>query len=184
MLTHDELLEGWEATEIVRLDPALIDGLELDDDTRRTLVEVGLPRRFEYFFTTVADPLQDPGIDRAKDESLLGVYEHDGRSLLRLGSDYNGQVCVDPADGRVIEVAAAAPRAPRINGSVGQFVACLLALRLRTGSGLSLDEMSEDELEAAAQQLRRQIEEIDSDALQDENGFWSLIVEQAEYGQL
>jgi SUKH-4 immunity protein len=186
VVTRAELLEGWPAEEIVTVAPELLASSDVPDQGRRFLAEVGLPRAFPYYFTTVADHYQDPAVDVADGQSLIGVYWWRDTELLRLGSNYGQYVCVEAGRGEVVQVPqeASDERTPSfVNSSVDAFAAFLLRVRLRQLAG-GLDELSDEELEARSQVFLGALRELDPAALADEEGYWSVVVEQMGYGHL
>lgn len=188
VVTRAELLEGWAAEEIVTVAQELLAGSDVPDQGRRFLSEVGLPRAFPYYFTTVADHFQDPAVDVADGQSLIGLHPWRDIELLRLGSNYGQYVCVEAGSGNVVQVpqevsAATTPGPGFVNSSVEAFVAFLLRVRLRQLAG-GLDELSDDELEARSQVFLAALRELDPAALADEESYWSVVVEQMGYGHL
>jgi hypothetical protein len=186
VVTRGELLEGWPAEEIVTVAPELLAGLALPELTSRFLAEIGLPRTFPYYFTTVADRYQDPAVDATDGASLIGPYRWRDTELLRLGSNYGQYVCVEAGSGQVSQV----PQEPSdsskpsfVNSSVETFVAFLLRVRLRQLAG-GLDELSDEELEARADVFLDALRQLDPPAVVDEEGYWSVVVEQMGYGHL
>jgi hypothetical protein len=186
VVTRAELLEGWPAEEIVTVAPELLASSQAPEEARRFLAEVGLPRRFPYYFTTIADHYQDPGVDVADGASLVGLYQWGEVEMLRLGSNYGQYVCLAPGTGQVTQV----PQEPSersepdfVNASVEAFVAFLLRVRLRQLAG-GLDDVSDEELEARAEVFLEALRELDPAAVANEEGYWSVVVEQMGYGHL
>jgi SUKH-4 immunity protein len=186
VITRAELLEGWPAAEIVTVAPELFAGLEVSEATRRFLREVGLPRAFPHYFTTVADRHQDPAVDVADGTSLIGRYRWREDELLRLGSSYGQYVCLEAGSEHVREVPQepGAAREPSfVNSSVEAFAAFLLRVRLRALAG-GLGDVGDDELELRAEVFLASLRQLDPAALADEEGYWSVVVEQMGYGHL
>jgi hypothetical protein len=185
MVTRAELLEGWSAEEIVRVAPEFLRRSTVPETARWFLAEVGLPRTFPYYFTMVADRYQDPAVDLANGASLIGAYSWQGAELLRLGSNYGQYVCLQDGNGHVIQV----PQDPDadgpsfVNSSVEAFAAFLLRVRLRQLAG-GLDDVRDEELEARAEVFLGSLRELDPAALAEEEGYWSVVVEQMGYGHL
>jgi hypothetical protein len=186
VVTRAELLEGWSAEEIVTVAPELLAGMDMTDTTRRFLADVGLPRAFPYYFTMVADRYQDPAVDSEDGASLIGSYQWRERELLRLGSNYGQYVCIEPGSGHVIQVPQEPSDSARpdfVNSSVETFAAFLLRVRLRQLAG-GLDDTSDEELEARAEVFLGTLRALDPPAVADEEGYWSVVVEQMGYGHL
>jgi hypothetical protein len=186
VVTRAELLEGWPTEEIVTVAPELVAGLGVPEAASHFLAEVGLPRAFPYYFTTVGHRYQDPAVDVADGASLIGAYRWLEDELLRLGSNYGEYVCVEGGSGHVIRVPQEplGPTEPGfVNSSVDTFVAFLLRVRLRQLAG-GLDELSDDEVEARARVFLAALERLDPPALADEESYWSVVVEQMGYGHL
>jgi len=182
VVTRVELLEGWSAEEIVTVAPELLAGLDMPRTARHFLTEVGLPRAFPHYFTTVADRHHDV----ANGQTLIGPYRWRELDLLRLGSNYGGYVCLDPANGHVTEVSqnpSDETEPDFVNSSVEAFAACLLRVRLRQLAG-GLDDLGDDELELRADVFYAALRQLDPAALADEEAYWSVIVEQMGYGHL
>ena len=187
VVTRAELLQGWSEAEVLTVEPERLAGLHVPAPAVRFLAEVGLPRAFEFYFTTIADRYQDPGVDAEEGACLLGPYEARGHVLLRLGSNYGGYMCVAPDSGRVIQLPQdddqAGPLVALVNSSVEMFVAFLLRVRMRQLAG-RLHELDDDALEARAEVFRQALAELDPPALADEEAYWSVVVEQMGYGHL
>lgn len=186
VVTRAELLEGWSDDEIVTVAPELTVDLQVPQEARRFLGEVGLPRAFPYYFTTVGHHNQDPAVDVPDGVSLIGPYRWREVELLRLGSDYGGYVCLEGGSGNVIHLPHEPPNATEpafVNSSVEAYVAFLLRIRLRQLAG-GLDEVGDEELEARARVFHAALRELDPPALADEEAYWSVVVEQMGYGHL
>jgi SUKH-4 immunity protein len=174
------------AEEIVTVPPELLAGLEAPEATRRFLAEVGLPRAFPYYFTTVADRFQDPAVDVADGGSLIRLCRWQEVELLRLGSNYGRYVCVEAGSGHVSQVPQEPSKSSEpefVNSSVETFAAFLLRVRLRQLAG-GLDGLTDEELEARAEVFLDALRQLDPPALADEEGYWSVVVEQMGYGHL
>jgi len=96
-----------------------------------------------------------------------------------LGQDNASYLCLQPGPKGGITALWLREKLQRfVNTDIPRFAECLLAYRqISKGS----DHLND---EAYASELRRYIEQVDPMALDDEESWWSVVVEQASYGDL
>jgi hypothetical protein len=99
-----------------------------------------------------------------------------------IGTDDQTDFRVDLADGRVSSVDPEGDVPPRfVNSSMTQLADALAAYREYAGQVRVVDE---DEATRLVQELRRRLKATDASAAADPEGWWSMILEQAETGLL
>jgi hypothetical protein len=99
-----------------------------------------------------------------------------------IGTDDQTEFRVDLTDGRVSSVDPEGDVPPRVvNSSMNQLVDALATYREYAGQ---VRVEGEDEATRLVQELRRRLKAMDARAADDPEGWWSLILEQAEAGLL
>jgi hypothetical protein len=96
-----------------------------------------------------------------------------------LGQHNASYLCLEPGPGGAITALWPQEKLQRfVNTSIPLFAECLLAYReIAKGS----DHLND---EAYASEVRRYIQRVDPTALDDEESWWSVVVEQASCGDL
>jgi len=99
-----------------------------------------------------------------------------------IGTDEGAELRVDLADGRVSAVDPEGELPVRfVNSSMDQLADASAAYRDYAARVCNVDE---DEATRLVQDLRRRLEAMDAGSISDPEGWWSLILEQAEDGLL
>jgi hypothetical protein len=100
-----------------------------------------------------------------------------------IGTDDGAELRVDLADGRVSSVDPEGDLPSRfVNSSMDQLADAIAAYR--DHAARVCDVIDDDEAIRLVQELRRRLEAMDAGAISDPDGWWSLILEQAEHGLL
>jgi hypothetical protein len=170
-----EFLDLWGPGEMVRLPEEGLSTLSIPPDSKDFLAEAGLPReaglRLDFSALPSLEPL--PSIlARRKLETRVAWGE-----LRVLGGDEASYICLTP-QGAIVAVWPGEGLERFVNSSVQQLAECLLAYREISKES---DHLAE---EAYADDLRRYVLRLDPRALEDEESWWSVVVEQANYGDL
>lgn len=185
-LTHSDLVNLWGRQWVVRFTESSVRGAAIPGETKRLLINVGLPWRIWHWFT----------VEQTDDCDGRGAPPRDGRVRLarlsdervRLGEDYGcNDFCIQPS-GEVLFI----PRDGRyelglVNSSVAQFIEFLFRVGefRRSVDGLSeaeahaamvreaLDEIvTDEEADRRARQLEAELREIDPSAFRSPGGGW------------
>jgi hypothetical protein len=170
-----EFLDLWGPAEMVRVPGRDLAAVSIPDDSKDFLAEAGLPReaglRLDFSALPDLEPL--PAVlTRAKLETRVAW-----RDLRLLGGDEASYICLTP-QGAIVAVWPSESLERFVNSSIQQLAECLLAYReISKGS----DHMDD---ETYAEDLRRYVVRVDPRALDDEESWWSVVVEQAGYGDL
>ena len=99
-----------------------------------------------------------------------------------IGTDEGAELRVDLADGRVSAVDPAGDLPVRlVNSSMDRLADSIAAYRDYAARVCDVDD---EEAARLVQELRRRLEAMDAGAISDPEGWWPLILEQAEYGLL
>jgi hypothetical protein len=99
-----------------------------------------------------------------------------------IGTDDGAELRVDLADGRVSSVGTTGDLPSRfVNSSMDQLADAIAAYR---DYAARVCDVNEDEATRLVQDLRRRLEAMDAGPISDPEGWWSLILEQAEDGLL
>ena len=99
-----------------------------------------------------------------------------------IGTDDGAEFRVDLADGRVSSVDPEGDLTSRfVNSSMDHLADAIAAYRDYAAQVCDVDD---DEATRLVQELRRRLDAMDAGAIADAEGWWSLILEQAEYGLL
>ena len=98
-----------------------------------------------------------------------------------IGRDDGAELRVDLANGRVSSVSEETLPSRFVNSSMDQLADAIAAYRDYAARVCDVDD---DEAIRLVQELRRRLEAMDAEAISDPEGWWSLILEQAEHGLL
>lgn len=182
MISHNDLTAMWGYGNVVRLDGAVVDKLDVPEATKAFLREVGIPRECDLEVTT------DTG-----DDGWPTLIEYCGRigvsppanasRYFRFGQDGGTQLCIDTLDGGAVVSVDVAGELPTrfVNSGLDTFVESLFlyAGYCKHASGLS-DRQREKLVPLFAEDLRR----VDPRSLADVENWWSVVLEQIEDGLL
>lgn len=182
MITPTEFAAQWGADQLLRYEPAALEGVHIPDASKRFLIEAGLPRQasLELEFDLSADEL--PTLPEALEEERLSAGFNRYRPI---GVDTATTICLDEQDnGHIYAVDIDGTIPTRfMNSSVPQLAEFLLVFR--SGAGITLPKLaSEENLEASAHALEEQFRRIDPAVFGDEDNWWPLIVMQRRDGML
>jgi hypothetical protein len=174
-VTPQEFLALWGGADMVHPpEDALV---SMGAASASFLKEAGLPRRagLQLDFSPVEQGL--PSLRNVL--SAKGLSIQAGWSGCRvLGQDNASYLCIEPGRDQVIAVWPRDKLQRFVNTSIPQLAECLLGYReMSKGSDHLRDE-------AYAEELRRYIHRVDNQALADEESWWSVVVEQASYGDV
>jgi len=153
----------WGREGVVRAESGLISSLALPKDAFTVLVEIGLPRKSDFFI--------------AEQPKLVEMAFRPGR-FCRVGTDEFNAVCVDTSNGEVLLLSGSGAQPDRfINSTLRDFVDFLgrVTLGRREFRGLT-----EREADAGVAALKRELLGRDPRAFADEENWWSVIFEQME----
>jgi hypothetical protein len=177
-MTPKEFVSLWGSGDMVHPPAAVLDSGSLGEANTTFLREAGLPRQagLQLDFSALERGLP----------SLGSVLEAKGLPLQAkwaeyrvLGQDNASYLCLEPGPEGVITALWPRERLQRfVNTDIPRLAECLLAYRqISKGS----DHLNDN---AYASDLRRYIERVDPIALDDEESWWSVVVEQASHGDL
>ncbi|WP_197087846.1 SUKH-4 family immunity protein [Micromonospora sp. HK10] len=162
-VTHADLLALWSETHVRLLDREAVDGLGLPDDAVRVLVDVGLPVHVgHYGFEPVPPRLFTPA-------SGTGTW-------CQIGRDEGGDFSLDLAT-EALWSCVDTPELPTrfVNTTVSAFVELLCsAVRGRRDHA--------GDVSANYDALHTAVSKVDPRALDDDENYWSVILEQMEIG--
>lgn len=146
-------------------------GLPLPD-TARTALQAGLPAQVApYFSATDDEPLPLGDFAASIDAPHIPP---DAVSWCRLGTDQGAEICVDPS-GTVQAVFVVADIAPlHVNADVPSFLESLLALD--KAIPVLRDPGRQDPVNVF-RDLRARLLEVDATALEDDESWWSRVLE-------
>lgn len=182
MITPTEFATQWGAAELLRYEPAALEGVHIPDISKRFLVEAGLPRQADLELDFDLSPDELPTLPEALEEDNLPATFDRYRPI---GVDTATTICLDERDnGRIYAVDIDGNIPTRfLNSSVPQLAEFLLVFR--NGAGIKLPTLaSEEDLEASAHALEEQFRHIDPAVFSDEDNWWPLIVTQRRDGML
>jgi len=155
--------------------------LDIPSAAKLALEQIGLPREVEPFFTT---NIQETGILALGEYSRFTGTEmlSQGDELYRIGSDYGTEVCIRKGSGEVVSVDVQREYPTRfINTGLPQFIECLYVVSVERAEFVSLDD---EEIDRRVLGIEREIARVDQRALQDDENWWAVIVEQMKDGLL
>jgi hypothetical protein len=177
-MTPNEFVSLWGSGDMVRPPVEVLDSSSLGESNTTFLREAGLPRHgglhldfsaLERGLPPLGDVLTARGVPVPAQWSAYRV----------LAQDYVSYLCVEPGGAGALTALWPRERLRRfVNTSIPCFAECLLAYR-EIGKGS--EHLSD---EAYAGELRRYILRVDPTALDDEESWWSVVIEQAGYGDL
>lgn len=174
MVTYDAACELWGPDEMVRLAPDQLEGFRLPESSRRFFCEVGLPRQ--------ADPeihfdLEDGGLAVLSSYAAnLVTPPPEWDHVYQVGGDPLGDLCIDGnRGGIVVHLDVENPGSLQyVNSRIE-----VLAEFLYRWNRLESDQSAEQFRQWLAE-FRRQMETADPEALRDPEGWWSVLIEDAE----
>jgi hypothetical protein len=139
------------------------------------LLEAGLPRRsgLRLDFSAV-DKGMPSLLDVLASRQLL--EQEAWRDYRVLGQDNSCYLCLQLGRDHVVAVWPRQKLQRFVNTTISQLAECLLGFRDMSKAS---DQVKD---QAYAEELRRYIRRVDGAALQDEESWWSVTVEQARYG--
>jgi hypothetical protein len=171
MVSPDEFREFWKE-DLVRAQPQALQGISLPAQTREFLLQVGLPREADLLLSFQLDVDQLPQV-----EAPSGIY--------CIGTDGATSICIDVNQRATIVSIDPQHQMPTrfLNSGVSQLAECLMIYRKRIGV-LSNKDLSDDEAMYLISELVKEIETADQEALQRDDNWLSLIIEQMNTGLL
>lgn len=177
-MTPKEFVSLWGGEDFVRPPVAQLDSGSLSEANAGFLREAGLPRKggLQLDFSAIERGL--PMLGSVLEAKGLAIQTQ-WTEYRVLGQDNASYMCLDTGPRGVITAVWPRERIQRfVNTNIPCLAECLLAYRqISKGS----DHLND---EAYASDLRRYIERVDPIALEDEESWWSVVVEQASYGDL
>jgi hypothetical protein len=176
-MTPDEFTSLWGPDDFVRATEAFVDQIPLPSLDKAFLQKAGLPRRpgLELDFSPLEHPLRDleTVAARAGVQPLVAWNRY-----LVLGGDNASYLCALRDEGQIWAVWPKDRLERFVNRGIPQLAACLLGYRQISRGSDGLDD------EAYARDLRRYISRVDERALDGDEHWWTVVVEQAGYGDL
>jgi hypothetical protein len=173
-----EFVNLWGAGDLVRPPAEAVASAALDQKSAEFLLDAGLPRRagLELDFSSLEEGLPHLA-DLLRSRGMQVEEEWAGYCVL--GQDNAGYICVVPERDDAIVAVWPRERLERfVNTGIQHLAECLLAYRNISKGSSHLDDAS------YAEDLRRYIVGVDPAALQDAESWWSVVIEQASYGDL
>jgi hypothetical protein len=162
-ITHADLLECWPEAQLRRLPEGVVAALGLPDEAVQVLVEVGLPVHVDHYeFEPVAPRLFTP-------PKGSGTW-------CQIGQDEGGDFSLDLATGTLWSCVDTPDLRTRfVNSTLSAFVQLLCAdVRVRRDYG--------DDVEGSYEAMNAAVKETDLAALDDDDNYWAVILEQMETG--
>lgn len=159
----EEISDFWKNENLVKAEPTIIKDTEISEESKKFLLDVGLPKNFNLMLEFDLTFSQ-----------INGCY--------KIGSDGNNSVCICDEEIIVFDENEGLSKT-FINSSVIHLAKCLISYQEILNSIDDFD-YSEEESERLADFLTKSITKIDKRALEDEESWWSLIIEQTEQGLL
>ncbi len=181
MIEPAEFVRRWGA-ELVRAAPSAVQDLPVPEESRRFLVEAGLPPKSPWELSfTLGDriPALPEAVPEAANRPDLATYR-------RIGQDTATHICLDLArEGRLMSVGLEPWREIPIrfvSTTVPQLAEMLLLSRDFRALRKELRERRapQSEIDELVKSLRADLEGVDQEALADPENFFSLVLEQIE----
>ncbi|MCM2579851.1 SUKH-4 family immunity protein [Streptomyces meridianus] len=179
---------------VLRHAPEVIAGTPLPDASKATLTEAGLPADLPFFFTADRPDAPPPGglftdaatylreIGTGANETVLNTLS----GHVRIGSDGVSAITVQcnapehmPTPAGQVWAVPQDAMGRRVNRSVAAFVRSLALLATTRQRMQGMDPMAAG---TAVAEFQQQLVAVDPTALEEENGWWTVIVEQMWHG--
>lgn len=177
-MTPDEFVNLWGPDDFVRATGAGFDQLPVPAPSRSFLQNPGLPRLagLQLDFSTLERPVRDLKTLLAAEGKAQPAVDWD--KFLVIGRDNASYLCAVRDLGEIWAIWPRERLERFVNRGIPELASCLLGYRQISRGSEDLDE------ESYAQELRRYINQVDEAALEGEEHWWAVVVEQAGYGDL
>jgi hypothetical protein len=171
MISPEEYRALWGEDNLVRARQEILEEINLPVETKEFLIKVGLPRQADLMFSFHLDFSRLPLIDSP------GIY--------RIGSDGFTEICLDEARNACVVSIDPHKQLPDtfVNSGVLQLAECLLIYR-RSKVKFSNPNLDEDQARSMVRDVAEEIKRVDGNALEGEEHWWAVIIEQMEDGLL
>lgn len=157
--------------KLVPIPPELVRG-DCPDSIRSSLIDIGLPKE--------GPPAS--GVTFYHDRRLLDTPSAGRADYLTIGYDYGTILSLKLKTGEIWAVDPNGRTPPRfVNSRLSDFI---LFLAVYDSYGHERQRASDEEDESIVQEIRRRFTARDPRALDDQENWWSLILEQMSYGLL
>jgi hypothetical protein len=174
-MTDGEIVNFWGADNLKRWAETNLHNVKIPESSKRFLVTVGLPYKQKWHFRLDAEADELPSLPKKKNLRRICFYGH------------SACICLDEKlGGSVVWVSTPdASGESLVNTDVERFGRFLVLFGeyVRKGATISKKDFM-DYVETVVPTIQDKMRKIDPKALEDEEGFWSVIIEQMEDGLL
>jgi hypothetical protein len=180
MITPEQFVAQWGTQGLVRVDSETVTPLNVPVESKQFLIEAGLPKKAEPRVTLYAPPDLLASLPQMFQEDDIDFPQEFGGYRV-LADDTAFFLCLDEhRDGVIVAVDPYQEEPTRfVNTAVPQVAESLLAYRALPGPDQAAGANKET-LRGWLEELRGHLRRIDPQALQDDNSWWSVILEQLE----
>lgn len=183
MITPEEFLTRWPGRKFVRALAQAVDPLLMLNESKIFLRDAGLPKEPGLDITIDFPPERIPTLPEALQHEM--ELPESLKRYRRIGTDDVGlQICIDEEQlGCVVAINIKKPKRIFVNSDIPKFAECLLIYR-ELAKLESTGEFDDDDKTKATDKLEAQFQNIDLQALSDEDNWWPIVIEQRRDGYL
>lgn len=137
---------------------------DLSDESKKILCDIGLPKK----------PLNFLQFDIEKIENIQLSAKY-----ITIGNDYGTNICINKQN----QIVSVDPEDEYPTRFVNKNLKSLLQfIRIYLSYESKFVDVNDDEINKILEEIKREFEEIDIEALSNEENWWSVILEQVELG--
>jgi len=163
----DTITKYWNE-RLKRLSSGDIRNMPVSDFTKRFLVDIGLP------------DLKELSIDLYTNADLYKTLRHNGVRYCIIGENIDPKICIKENADEMFLIDTNSTISVRFINSNIEFFLGFTAIYLTETSGKEF--ATHEEAMNIVKRLQEIFSELDYEALEDPNNWWSVILEQVEYG--
>lgn len=181
MITPSEFMAQWGDDDLIRNTSAALMGVQIPQESKRFLVEAGLPAHADFGLQFERFTDEMPTLPEAFPNGY--AFPPAYHSYRPIGVDYATILCLSEQDGgRIYSIDIDGHLPTRlVNSGVPHLAEFLLAFR-RDAVWAQAARPTEEELMASTHKLRDELRQRDPEAMQNEQSYWPQVVLGMLYG--
>ncbi|TCS93245.1 SUKH-4 family immunity protein [Hazenella coriacea] len=160
-------ITGFWGESLEKIHHKTIDKFPLSEETKLFLTSIGLPVQDDFFISFYGN-----------DQILELAYE--SKQIVSIGDDFGTKICIEPDSDQIISIDEQAEYPTRfVNSSITNLLQFMMIYKKKLPA---LKDATDEEACKIVDQINKEYKRIDSKAIENEENWWSIILEQTELG--